>query len=118
TEAELSGWDHHCVAGHDVRVMVTGIGIRQSRTKLRELLKASTDMCIVTGTAGTLTNQNEIGSIVVARAVKADSENTVLPCDQRLVDAAMRSGATAVDYFCTSTAIVNSASGRSRLATI
>jgi hypothetical protein len=74
------------------------------------------DICISSGLAGSLRQQYPIGSIVVARCIKSDNQETIVPCDGILVDAAVRCGATLVDFFFTSTGIANSEAERSHLA--
>ena len=57
-----------------------------------------------------------VGSILVARAIKTDTKNTIVTSDGALVDAAKKCGAKVVDFFYTSSTVVNSSPERSRLA--
>jgi hypothetical protein len=91
------------------------MGMRASRQALRKALAMPADFCIASGLAGGLKNQHRVGSIVVARGVRTETNNTILTSDGGLVDAAVRCGANPVGFFFTSSGIVNSISDRSRL---
>ncbi len=99
-----------------LHIVFTGIGMRRSQDRLRELLAMPADLCIASGLAGSLKSQHAVGSVLVARGIKAETDKTILTSDGALVDAAARCGAKPVDFFYTSKAVVNSDSERSRLA--
>jgi hypothetical protein len=99
----------------DIFIVRTGIGMRRPQDELKKALAGPTDICISSGLAGSLREQYPIGSIVVARGIKSDSKETIVSCDGTLVDAAVRCGATLVDFFFTSTGIANSEAERSHL---
>jgi hypothetical protein len=100
----------------DILIVRTGIGMRRPQDELRKALAGPMDICISSGLAGSLKERYPIGSIVVARGIKSDSKETTVSCDGTLVDAAVRCGATLVDFFFTSTGIANSEAERSHLA--
>ena len=100
----------------DIFIVRTGIGMRRPQDELRKALTRPVDICISSGLAGSLREQYPVGSIVVARAIKSDSKKTIVPCDGTLIEAAVRCGATPVDFFFTSAGIANSETERSRLA--
>jgi len=100
----------------NVFIVRTGIGMRRPQDELRAALAGPIDICIASGLAGSLKAQFRIGSIVVARGIKSDSRETIVPCDGSLIEAAVRCGATPVDFFYTSTGIANSDAERSQLA--
>ena len=100
----------------DISIVRTGIGMRRPQDELRKALAEPVDICISSGLAGSLREQYPIGSIVVARGIKSDREETIVHCDRCLVDAAVGCGAKLVDFFFTSTGIANSEAERSHLA--
>src|SRR5262245_29683984 len=113
--SECRAWRRYSRAG-DVHIVTTGIGMRGSRQRLRELLAMPADFCIASGLAGSLTKHQAVGSIVVARGVKTEPNQTILTSDGCLVDTAVRCGANPVSFFFTSNTIVNSPIDRSRLS--
>src|SRR5215471_10315816 len=74
----------------DIFIVRTGIGMRRPQDELRKALAGAVDICISSGLAGSLREQYPIGSIVVARSIKSDSRETIIPCDGGLIDAAVR----------------------------
>src|SRR5262249_55207587 len=96
----------------DIFIVRTGIGMRRAQDELRKALTRPVDICISSGLAGSLREQYPIGSIVVARAIKSESKKTIVPCDGTLIEAAVRCGATPVDFFFTSGGIANSEAER------
>ncbi|HYR91639.1 MAG TPA: hypothetical protein VE422_46730 [Terriglobia bacterium] len=99
----------------EIYVVLTGIGTRGARTELHKLLARPTDICVVSGLAGSLKSQHAAGTILVARAIKRDKTETVITSDRSLVKIATQCGATAVDFFCTADAILNSPPEKLRL---
>src|SRR5262245_9445971 len=101
-----------------LHVVSTGIGLRRPADELQRLLSTPADLCIASGLAGSLKTHHPVGSVLVARGVKTESNETILSSDGALVDHAARQGAKPVDFFYTSKTVVNSPAERSRLATI
>jgi nucleoside phosphorylase len=102
----------------EVYALLTGVGMVSSRDELLETLKIRADFCIASGFAGGLKRQYKPGSIVVARTVHTDTNQTILASDGALVAAAVRCGADPVNLFFTSKTIVNATAERLRLAKI
>jgi adenosylhomocysteine nucleosidase len=98
----------------EVFAVTTGIGVRSMHAELRKRL-AESDMCIVSGLAGSLKNRHAAGAILVAKAVKWDKSQTAVSSNESLVNAATECGATAVDFFHTADFVVNSASRKMQL---
>src|SRR5262249_502593 len=102
----------------EVYAVMTGIGTRSVQNQLRELLAASSDLCVVAGLAGSLRNRHPAGAVLVARAVKKSGTERTVKSDAFLVQRATQCGAAAVDFFLTSNAIVNLPAEKSRLGEI
>jgi hypothetical protein len=90
--------------------------MRGPQDELQQALSGPIDFCIASGLAGSLKLQYPVGSVLVARGIKSEGSPTIVPCDGGLVDAAVRSGATAVNFFYTSSAIANAEAERTKLA--
>jgi len=100
----------------DIYAVLTGVGTRGFPTELKKLLATRAGICVVTGLAGSLKMHHAAGTILVARAVKRDKTAAVITSDKSLVTIATHCGATAVDFFCTAGAILNSSSEKLRLS--
>jgi purine-nucleoside phosphorylase len=105
-----SGWHEN------IRVVMTGIGMRRSLDELREALTSGVDLCIASGMAGSVKTEHSLGTVTVARGVRAGSGKTVIPGDGGLIDAAVRCGAKPVDFFYTASGIANSEAERAQIA--
>jgi hypothetical protein len=117
-QSEIGNWQGQAKFFEDIRIVRTGIGMRGSQNELRKALTGPIDICISSGLAGSLRRQYPVGSVVVARGIKFAGNKTIVPCDGGLIDAAVRCGAQPVDFFYTSSGIVNSDAERSTLAEI
>ena len=115
-DSEMGTWRQSSEIARDIRFVRTGIGMRRPQTELRGAFASSIDICIASGLAGSLNEQLKVGSVVVARGIKAEGKKTIIPCDGGLIDAAVRCGAQPVDFFYTSQTIANSNAERKRLA--
>src|SRR5262245_20378508 len=100
-----------------VYAVITGVGARDQRG-IRRMFSNGVDACIVSGLAGALKPQHRVRSILVARAVKAETGSEVFRSDELLVKAASRCGAQAVDFFCTANSVVGQSSEKQRLGEI
>jgi purine-nucleoside phosphorylase len=100
----------------NIRVVMTGIGMRRSPDELREALASGVDVCIASGLAGSLKTEHRLGTVTVARGVRAGGAKTIIPGDGGLIDAAVRCGAKPVDFLYTSEDIANSESAREKIA--
>jgi nucleoside phosphorylase len=114
--SEMRYWRGPSELGANIRVVMTGIGMRRSQEELREVLASGIDVCISSGVAGSVKTEHVLGTVVVARGVRADSGNPVIPGDGGLIDAAVRCGAKPVGFFCTSAGIANSEAERAQIA--
>ncbi len=101
--------------GAEAYVLITGIGARKFLSEFRNLL-ATVDICIVSGLAGSLNPRYTRGSVLVAKAIKRDSSDSIITSDESLVKAATECGAVPAGFFYTTGRVVNSASDKSRLA--
>lgn len=115
--SEIGVWPKSSETGRHVRLIMTGMGMRKPQDELRQAL-AKSDFCIASGLAGSLNQRHKVGSILVARGIRAAGKTTIVTADGGLVDAAVRCGATPVDFAYTSDRIANSASERAELAKI
>jgi hypothetical protein len=115
--SEIGVWPQSSETARHVRLVMTGMGMRRPQEELRQAL-ANSDLCIASGLAGSLNKRHKIGSIIVARGVRAAGKTTIVTADGGLIDAAVRCNATPVDFFYTSTSIANSAGERSELAAV
>jgi adenosylhomocysteine nucleosidase len=99
----------------EVWVLITGIGTRNAHAELRRMLAQPTDACVVCGLAGSLKRQHAVGTVLAAKAIKRSNTGTIMSSEDSLVKIAAQHGATPVDFFYTSDAVVSSASEKSRL---
>jgi adenosylhomocysteine nucleosidase len=95
--------------------VITGIGMPRPPNKLRGLFAKTADLCIASGLAGALKKEHEVGSILVAKAVKGYAGRTPIQSENTLVQAATQCGAKVVDFFYTANSVVNSSSEKLRL---
>jgi hypothetical protein len=100
----------------NIRVVMTGIGMRRAPGELREALASSVDVCIASGLAGSVKREHRPGTVLVARGVRTGAAKTIIPGDGGLIGAAIRCGARPVDFFHTSANIANSAAERAKVA--
>jgi uridine phosphorylase len=100
----------------NIRVVMTGIGMRRSQEELREALASGVDVCIASGVAGSVKTEHRPGTVMVARGVRAGRGKTIIPGDGGLIDAAVRCSAKPVDFFYTAAGIVNSETERAQIA--
>jgi purine-nucleoside phosphorylase len=114
--SEMRDWRGPAELTENIQVVLTGIGMRRSLDELRHALSRGVDVCIASGLAGSLKSENRVGTITVARGVRAAGKKTVIPGDGGLIDAAVRCGAKPLDFFFTSDAIANSATERAAIA--
>jgi len=96
-----------------IDVVLTGVGGR-NLSSMRKLLEEGTDIFIVSGLAGSLKKEHAVGTVLVAKTIKHNSDQ-VMMSDNSLVKLAVQCGATPVDSFFTSDAVVTSASEKLRL---
>jgi nucleoside phosphorylase len=113
--SEIGVWPKSSETARHVRVVMTGMGMRKPQDELRQAL-ANSDFCIASGLAGSLNRRHKVGSIVVARGIRAAGKTTIVTADGGLIDAAVRCSATPVDFLYTSDRIANSLNERAELA--
>jgi nucleoside phosphorylase len=101
------------VGATDVYAVITGIGMRAVESDFEQILKRSADVCIAL--AGGLKDQHRAGDVLIARRIKAKSNETVMS-DERLVECGVRCGATPVDFFQSVDAVVTSSPDKQRLS--
>src|SRR5262245_48921231 len=106
--SEMRNWRGPSEPHKNIRVVMTGIGMRRVQGELREALASGVDVCIASGLAGSVKTEHRPGTVAVARGVKAGGGKTIIPGDGGLIDAAVRCGAKPVDLFHTSEKIANS----------
>jgi nucleoside phosphorylase len=99
----------------DVYAVITGIGMRAVASDFEQILRRSADVCIASGLAGGLKDQHRAGDVLVARRIKAKSDQTVMS-DERLVECGVRCGATPVDFFQSVDTVVTSSPDKQRLS--
>ena len=114
--SEMRYWCGPSELHENVRVVMTGIGMRRSQEELREVLASGVDVCIASGMAGSVKTEHSLGTVIVARGVRAGSGKTIIPGDGGLIGAATRCGAKPVGFFYTSAGIANSEAERAQIA--
>ena len=114
--SEMRDWRGPAELHGNIRVVMTGIGMRRSPDELREALASGVDVCIASGLAGSVKTKHRLGTVTVARGVRSGSGKTIIPGDGGLIDAAVRCGAKPIDFLYTSEEIANSKSERAEIA--
>ena len=115
-ESETAKWRGAPEFRKSIDIVRTGIGMRLPQDDLRRAISSRIDVCIASGLAGSLSRQYKVGTVVVARGIKSAGSTTILPCDGGLIDAAVRCGAQPVDFFYTTSRIVNTDVERAKLS--
>ena len=105
-------------ANAEVYAVMLGIGMRSVPSELRDLLANSADLCIASGLAGSLKKQYHPRAILVAKAVRTGGPDRAIESDKSLVETAKRLGAATVDFFLTSSAVLNSPAEKMRFGQI
>ena len=112
------------VSGVEVIVGLTGIGPEAAFNKTCDFTWGEVlDLCITTGFAGALRPEHRIADILAAREIVADEKRakafgTKMNSTQRLLDAAVKCGAKAVDRFYSSPALIQTAQDKAALRDI
>jgi nucleoside phosphorylase len=101
----------------EVSAVITGIGTRSVGNEFQNIF-ADSDLCIAAGLAGALRKSYSTGTVLVARAVRTDDTESKVRSHDALLQCANECGATTVDYFFTSNAVVNSSAEKLRLGDI
>jgi len=114
--SEMRDWRSPSDLHENIRVVMTGIGMRRSPEELRAVLASGVNVCIASGVAGSVKTEHSVGIVTVARGVRAGSGKTIIPGDGGLIAAAVRCGAKPVDFFYTSAGIENSEAERAQIA--
>jgi nucleoside phosphorylase len=105
--------------GHnEIYALITGVGTHGMQIGLRPLFDHDIEVCIVSGLAGALKPEYRVGEVLVANAVRRESDGSPVRSDTALVDTAARCGARVADFFCTVTSVIGSSSGKQRLGNI
>lgn len=112
--SEMRDWRGPSGLNENICIVLTGIGMRRPR-ELREALGSGVDVCIASGLAGSVKTEHRVGTVTVARGVRAGGRKTIIPGDGGLIDGAVRCGAKPVDFFYTSGAILNAAAERAEI---
>ena len=95
-----------CIGDAEVRVVLTGVGLRNAERVMRTVLSDGAGVCISSGLAGGLKGEHHLGEILVARAVRSSRGNHFLRSDARLLQLAVRAGAKLVDLVYSSESVV------------
>jgi uridine phosphorylase len=114
--SEMRHWRGPSELHENIRVVMTGIGMRRSQEQLRQALASGVDVCIASGMAGSVKTDHGLGTVTVAQGVRAGSGKSIIPGDGGLIDAAVRCGAKPVAFFYTSAGITNSEAERAQIA--
>jgi hypothetical protein len=114
--SEMRDWRGPSELHENIRVVMTGIGMRRSLEELREALASRVDVCIASGVAGSVKTEHSLGTVIVARGVRGGTGQTIIPGDGGFIDAAVRCGAKPVDFFHTASGIANSEAERAQIA--
>jgi adenosylhomocysteine nucleosidase len=115
--ASVNGRDFRAeIAGHDVSVILTGIGPANAARSIRNFVEKVPDLCIASGLAGGLKHQHRPGDILVARSARAESSKPVYESDKGLFTAAVECGAKPVEQFISSARVVRTVQEKLRLS--
>ena len=115
--ASVNGRDFRAeIAGHDVSVILTGIGPANAARSIRDFVEKVPDLCIASGLAGGLKHQHRPGDILAARSARAESSKPVYESDKGLFTAAVECGAKPVEQFISSERVVRTVQEKLRLS--
>ncbi len=103
------------IAESDVVVVVTGVGPINALRSVRAATDEAPDLCIASGLAGGLKHDYRPGDILVARATCSETGNEAFESDRRLLEVAVKYGATAVNRFISAERVVRTAKRKSAL---
>ena len=101
----------------EVFTVITGVAARGIQSQFSNLLMTA-DLCIVSGLAGSLRAPHAIGHVLAAKGIKQNRSEAILTSEDSLLRTAVHCGATPVDFFYTSDAIVNSVAEKARLGRV
>lgn len=99
----------------EVLIALTGVGGVNAQKVARTAFEWKPDFCISSGLAGSLHNDLSIGQVFAAREVVELESGRSFPVEPELLRAAQMRGATLIEKLLTSTDMVLSAEGKSRL---
>ncbi|HKT10754.1 MAG TPA: hypothetical protein VJW77_02890 [Terriglobia bacterium] len=103
------------IGGHNVSVIITGIGPDNAMRSIRSFVDNAPDVCITSGLAGGLKNQHRPGEILAARSVRAENSALSFESDERLFTAAIECGAKPVGQFISTGRVIRTAQEKSHL---
>ena len=103
------------IDGHNVIVIITGIGPANAVRSIRSFVDNAPDVCITSGLAGGLKNHHRPGEILAARSARAENSGPAFESDERLFAAAVECGAKAADYFISTGRVIRTAQEKSLL---
>lgn len=103
------------IVGHDVRVIVTGIGPINSVQSIRTSMDEAPDFCIASGLTGGLKHEHRPGEVLVAHAASSKNSGETFNSDEKLLSAAVDCGAKPVDRFVSTGRVVRTAKRKSEL---
>jgi adenosylhomocysteine nucleosidase len=104
------------IAGHEITVVLTGVGMANASRAVRAFVDNAPDLCVTSGLAGGLKNQHRPGEILAARAVRTENIGPAYECDEDLFTAAVECGAKPVDQFISTGRVVRTVQEKSRLS--
>jgi adenosylhomocysteine nucleosidase len=105
----------------EVTALITGVGPDRARAAVAAFIEGESeaiDLCISSGFAGALKPAYPVGTVLAARTVSQQSGLNESACESHplLLTAAVESGATLVDCFCTASRAVTTAAEKHRLS--
>ncbi len=99
-----------------VRVSLTGVGdVRAMNVTRAALEQWRPDVCIAAGLAGSLRREHEVGQVCVPRDIMELESGRTVVGDAGLMSQAAKCGAVIIERLLTSSAMVLTAEGKSRL---
>jgi nucleoside phosphorylase len=107
------------LGGHEVAVLLTGIGRASVKTALQfydSSHQTRPDVVISSGMAGALSGQLRPGDIVAPRTTRTLKNDVRAESEQRFLEIAAQKGATILETMITSMALVTTAEEKTRLA--
>jgi adenosylhomocysteine nucleosidase len=107
------------IGAADVNVLLTGVGGKSAWLETTKIVwDGDVDICVSSGMAGALRAEYQLGDILAAKEVQANSWKRVVASDTKLVQLAEEHGARAVGCFYSADRVIGSASEKRELGRV
>lgn len=113
--SEIEWFEGHLGAA-EVRVVLTGVGgVRAMNVTRAALAQWQPDVCVAAGLAGSLRREHEVGEVCASRDIMELESGRTIAADGGLIAVAEKCGAVVIERLLTSSTMVLTAEGKSRL---